>query len=121
MKYIGIVTDLHDNDTIGYNISTDLPDMYRWKKEMDECNDVYKCMIYEIGHTLPPMNCEIGDKVESLTGVKRIHTTNMGIIPDKGEEGTVVDIKGYGIDIKMEFGEDIRVMNSDFPKYFKVI
>ena len=54
-KYIGIITDEHDNDSIGYNISTDLDDMQRWKKDMDTCNDVKKCMIYEINpyHTIP--------------------------------------------------------------------
>jgi len=54
-KYIGIITDEHNNDSIGYDISTDIDDMLRWKKEMDTCNDIKKCMIYEIKpyHTIP--------------------------------------------------------------------
>ena len=47
-KYIGIITDEWDNDSIGYNISTDVEDMLRWKSDMDTCNDVKNCMIYEI-------------------------------------------------------------------------
>jgi hypothetical protein len=47
-KYIGIVTDEYDNNSIGYDISTDIKSMRQWKKEMDECNDVKECIIYEI-------------------------------------------------------------------------
>ena len=46
--YIGIITDEWDNDSIGYNISTDIEDMLRWKSDMDTCNDVKKCIIYEV-------------------------------------------------------------------------
>lgn len=28
-KYIGIITDEYDNDSIGYNISTDIDDMVK--------------------------------------------------------------------------------------------
>ena len=58
-KYIGIITDEYDNDSIGYDISTDIDDMLRWKKEMDTSiskrNDIKKCMIYEIKpyYTIP--------------------------------------------------------------------
>ncbi len=54
-KYIGIITDEYDNDSIGYNISTDIDDMVRWKKDMDTCYDIKKCMIYEIKphHIIP--------------------------------------------------------------------
>jgi hypothetical protein len=46
--YIGIVTDEYGNDEIGYNISSDVNKMLKWKKEMDTCNGVSECKIYEI-------------------------------------------------------------------------
>ena len=52
-KYIGIITNEYNEDLIGYNISTDIDDMRRWKKEMDECNDIEKCIIYEIRQEHP--------------------------------------------------------------------
>ena len=53
-KYIGIITDEYDNDSIGHNISSDVDDMLRWKKGMVKWMErattltIKKCMIYKI-------------------------------------------------------------------------
>lgn len=59
------------------------------------------------------MNCEINDIVKFIK--------NDDGIPNIGDEGIVTSIVGYGIDILMDTGSEIRVINSDFNKHFKVI
>ena len=59
------------------------------------------------------MNCEINDIVKYIKDNTRI--------PNIGDEGIVTGIKGYGIDILMDTDVEIRVINSDFLKHFKVI
>ena len=59
------------------------------------------------------MNCKIGDRVKSNKLVR-------GAV-EEDEEGTVDNIIGYGIDIIMDSGAEIRVINSDFHKNFTVI
>jgi len=60
-----------------------------------------------------PLHCKVHDRVESIITVDNLHV--------KGDEGTVTDIVGYGIDILMDNGQEIRVINSDFPTNFKII
>jgi len=64
IEYIGIVTDEYGNDEIGYNISSDVNKMLKWKKEMDTCNDVSECKIYEISKysTIPKYGKEFKPK-----------------------------------------------------------
>lgn len=48
-KYIGLIQDERDdNFTIGYNISSNLSKMIKWKEEMLECSNIIECEIFEI-------------------------------------------------------------------------
>jgi len=48
-QYIGLVHDERDDDfTIGYNISTNIKKMLKWKEEMLECCNIEDCKIFEI-------------------------------------------------------------------------
>lgn len=48
-RYIGLIHDeRNDNFTIGYNISTNIKKMLKWKEEMLNCVDVEDCKIFEI-------------------------------------------------------------------------
>jgi len=48
-RYIGLIHDERNNDfTIGYNISTNIKKMLKWKKEMLNCGDIEDCKIFEI-------------------------------------------------------------------------
>ena len=48
-RYIGLIHDERNNDfTIGYNISTNIKKMLKWKEEMLNCVDVDDCKIFEI-------------------------------------------------------------------------
>ena len=48
-RYIGLIHDERNNDfTIGYNISTNIKKMLKWKEEMLNCGDVEDCKIFEI-------------------------------------------------------------------------
>ncbi len=63
-EYIGIVTDEYGNDKIGYNISSDVNKMLKWKKEIETCNGVSECNIYEISKysTIPKYGKEFKPK-----------------------------------------------------------
>ena len=48
-RYIGLIHDERNDDfTIGYNISTNIKKMLKWKKEMSNCVDVEDCKVFEI-------------------------------------------------------------------------
>ena len=48
-RYIGLIHDERNDDfTIGYNISTNIKKMLKWKEEMLNCVDVDDCKIFEI-------------------------------------------------------------------------
>ena len=48
-QYIGLVHDERDDDfTIGYNISTNIKKMSKWKEEMLDCGNVEDCKVFEI-------------------------------------------------------------------------
>ena len=48
-RYIGLIHDERNDDfTIGYNISTNIKKMLKWKEEMLNCVDVEDCKIFEI-------------------------------------------------------------------------
>ena len=48
-RYIGLIHDERDdNFTIGYNISTNINKMLKWKEEMLECGSVEDCKVFEI-------------------------------------------------------------------------
>ena len=48
-RYIGLIHDERNDDfTIGYNISTNIKKMLKWKEEMLNCGDVEDCKIFEI-------------------------------------------------------------------------
>ena len=48
-QYIGLVHDERDDDfTIGYNISTNIKKMLKWKEEMLDCGNVEDCKVFEI-------------------------------------------------------------------------
>ncbi len=48
-RYIGLIHDERNDDfTIGYNISTNIKKMLKWKEEMLNCGNVEDCKIFEI-------------------------------------------------------------------------
>ena len=48
-RYIGLIHDGRNDDfTIGYNISTNIKKMLKWKEKMSNCVDVEDCKIFEI-------------------------------------------------------------------------
>ena len=48
-RYIGLIHDeRNDNFTIGYNISTNIKKMLKWKEEMLGCNNIEDCKVFEI-------------------------------------------------------------------------
>ena len=48
-RYIGLIHDeRNDGFTVGYNISTNIKRMLKWKEEMLECCSVEDCKIFEI-------------------------------------------------------------------------
>ena len=48
-RYIGLIHDERNNDfTIGYNISTNIKKMLKWKEEMLNCGNIEDCKIFEI-------------------------------------------------------------------------
>tara|TARA_B100000497_G_scaffold5886_1_gene5841 strand:+ start:957 stop:1190 length:234 start_codon:yes stop_codon:yes gene_type:complete len=48
-RYIGLIHDERNDDfTIGYNISTNIKKMLKWKEKMLNCVDVEDCKIFEI-------------------------------------------------------------------------
>ena len=60
-----------------------------------------------------PLNCRINDRIETKDNLDNVYA--------RGDEGTVVDIISYGIDILMDNGLELRVLNSDFHKHYKII
>lgn len=77
-----------------------------------------------------PLNCSIGDKVvltKDVEGVKyadgdllSVHN-QIRVQHKEGSKGEVVNIVNYGIDILLENGEPIRIMNSKILDYFKIL
>lgn len=48
-KYIGLIQDERDDySKIGYDISSNLLKMIKWKDEMLKCSNIIKCEIFEI-------------------------------------------------------------------------
>ncbi len=48
-RYIGLIhEERDDNFTIGYNISTNIKKMLKWKEEMLGCCNVEDCKVFEI-------------------------------------------------------------------------
>ena len=48
-QYIGLIHgERNDDFTIGYNISTNINKMLKWKEEMLECCNVEDCKVFEI-------------------------------------------------------------------------
>ena len=48
-RYIGLIHDERNDDfTIGYNISTNINKMLKWKEEMLNCGNVEDCKIFGI-------------------------------------------------------------------------
>jgi hypothetical protein len=48
-RYIGLIhKERNDNFTVGYNISTNIKKMLKWKEEMLECCNVEDCKVFEI-------------------------------------------------------------------------
>lgn len=48
-KYIGLIQEELDDDfEVGYNISSNLKKLLKWKEEMLECGNVIKCKVFKI-------------------------------------------------------------------------
>ena len=48
-QYIGLVhEERNDGFTVGYNISTNIKRMLKWKEEMLECGNIEDCKVFEI-------------------------------------------------------------------------
>ena len=102
--------DFNVGDKVTVRTTQSIPDCDPTYCEGDEtCIQCYKTTAL----VFYPLNCKVEDRIETLETIDNLYV--------KGDEGTVVNIVGYGIDIVMDSGIEIRVINSDFPKYYNVI